>query len=180
MVNVGLSQSETRPVQRRQRSSIEKSWFKAEANGIMARRCIILTIFLLSGCSSTPSSLEPVYVPPSPPTEKAIASGVAALALQAKLVAPLEVSEVRPNNHGPGSFFVCVREANPPPDKPRRRYYSIFFDNDKYQGPRPSVIMDQCELQTYRPAPAAAPAAPPPVGEAKPAKHKSRKHTEQE
>jgi hypothetical protein len=155
---------------------IEKSRFQAQASGIIARCCIILTILLLSGCSSAPSALEPVYVAPSPPTEKAIASGVAALAGQAKLVAPEEISEVRPNDHGPGSFFVCVREANLPPDKPHR-YFSVFFDNDKYEGSRPSVIMDQCELQTYRLAPAAAPATPPPP-EAKPAKHKSHKQTQ--
>lgn len=146
----------------------------------MARRCIVLLIFLLSGCSSTPSSLEPVYTAPSAPTEKAIGSAVSELTSKAKLVSPVEVSEVRPNDRGPGSYFVCVKEANPPSGKPPR-YYSAFFDNDTGKGWRLSVIMDQCELQTYGPAPAAAPATPsPPVVEAKPGKHKSRKHTEQD
>lgn len=140
----------------------------------MTARFTILLIFLLSGCSSTPSSLEPVYVAASPPTEKAIATGVSALVGQAKLVSPVEISGVRPNDRGPGSYFVCVREVNPPPDKPRR-YYSTFFDNDTSKGSRQSVITDQCELQTYGPAPAAAPVAPPPA--AKPAKHKSRNRT---
>jgi hypothetical protein len=110
-------------------------------------------------------------VRPSPPTEKAIGAAVAELAKEAKLVTPLEISALRPNDHGPGSFFVCVREVNPPPDK-SRRYYATFLDNDVYKGSRLSVIMEQCELQTYSPAPVAAPAPSPPPPAATPAKHK--------
>ena len=99
---------------------------------------------------------------------KAIGAAVAAIAQEAKLVTPLERSAVRPTDHGPGSFFVCVREVNPPPDKPRR-YYSTFLDNDAYKGSRLSAILDQCELQTYSPAPVAAPAQPPATPDALPA-----------
>jgi hypothetical protein len=136
---------------------------------ISARCCTILLALLLSACSSV-NTTEQAYVPPSPPTEKAIGAAVAAIAQEAKLVTPLEISTLRPNDHGPGSFFVCVREVNPLLDMPRR-YYSTFFDNNDYKGSRLSVIMDQCEMQTYGPAPIAAPAQPPtPV--ATPAKHK--------
>src|SRR5579863_5758086 len=99
-----------------------------------------LLFLLLSGCSSTPGPLELAYAPPSPPTEKAIASAVATIAADAKLVAPLEISAVRQNDHGPGNYFVCVREVNPPADKPRR-YYSTFLDNDTYKGSRPAIIL---------------------------------------
>src|SRR3984885_11883792 len=137
---------------------------------ITARCCTILLALLLSACASVNTTEPPAYVRPSPPTEKAIGAAVAAIAKEAKLVTPLEISAVRPNDHGPGSFFVCVREVNPPPDKPRH-YYSTFLDNDDYKGSRLSVIMDQCEWQTYGLAPVAAPAASPtPV--AIPAKHK--------
>lgn len=126
--------------------------------------CSILAVLLLSACST---SLEPVYVPPSPPTEKAIESAVAALANEAKLVRPLEISSARLNDRGPGRYFVCVREANPPLDSGKpRRYYSTFLYNDDYRGSRLSVIMDHCELQTYSLVPDVAPAtlvAPPPV-----------------
>ena len=135
-----------------------------------ARCCAILLGLLLSACSSVHTT-EPTYVPPSPPTETAIGAAVAALAKEAKLVTPLEISALRPNDHGPGSFFVCVRELNPPPDKPRR-YYSTFLDSDIYKGSRLSVIMDQCELQTYSPAPVAVPAPSPPTPATTPAKHK--------
>jgi hypothetical protein len=137
-----------------------------------ARCCTILLASLLCACSSVHTT-EPTYVPPVPPTEKAIGAAVAELAKEAKLVTPLEISALRPNDHGPGSFFVCVKEVNPPPDKPRRTY-SAFLDNDVYKGSRLSVIMDQCELQTYSPAPVAAPAPPPPTPAAPPAKHKRR------
>jgi hypothetical protein len=135
----------------------------------------LLLALALSGCTSTGGPLASAYVPPSAPTEKAVASAVAALAKQANLVKPLEISAVRPNDHGPGSYSVCVREANPPADKPRR-YYSTFLENEDYRGSRLSVIMDQCELQTYSPAPDAAPAIPPP-SPAQPAKHRSRNAT---
>jgi hypothetical protein len=135
-----------------------------------ARCCAILLGLLLGACSSVHTT-EPTYEPPSSPTEKAIGAAVAELAKEAKLVTPLEISALCPNNHGPGSFFVCVRELNPPPDKPRR-YYSTFLDSDVYKGSRLSVIMDQCELQTYSPAPVAAPAPPPTAPATPPAKHK--------
>lgn len=154
------------------RSSIRTSRFNAAA-GSKARHGAILLSLLLSECSSLTGPLA--YAPPSPPTETAIAAAVAAIATEAKLISPLEVSAVRQSDHGPGSYFVCVREGNPPSDKPRR-VYATFLDNDTYKGSRLAVIMDQCELQTYGPAPAAAPATPPPPAAevAKPAKRKSR------
>ena len=145
---------------------------------IITARCFtILSVSLLSSCSSV-NTTGPVYVRPSPPTEKAIGAAVGEIAKEAKLVTPLEISALRPNDHGPGSFFVCVREVNPPPDKPRR-YYSTFLDNNEYKGSRLSVIMDRCELQTYSPAPVAAPAQPPPTPATTPAKHKRHPNSTQ-
>ena len=118
--------------------------------------CMLLVVaFAITGCSS---SLPPVtYVPPSPPTEAAVISGIKAAASEAKLTAPLEMSAVRPTDRGPGSYFVCLRgtwlpsvgttEAkdipahepslfDPPPQPPqseRRVVYSVFFDNDVYK-----------------------------------------------
>ena len=133
----------------------------------------ILLFLLLSACASTQGPVEMAYAPPSPPADAAVAAAVAAIAGEAKLVSPLEISAVRRTERGPGSYFVCVREINPPADTPRRTY-STFLENDTYRGSRLAVIMDQCELQTYGPAPVAAPApSPPPVEAAKPAKRKS-------
>ena len=133
----------------------------------------LLLSLLLSACASTPGPVEMAYAPPSPPAETALAAAVATIATDAKLVSPLEISAVRRTERGPGSYFVCVREINPPADKPRRTY-ATFLENDAYKGSRLAVIMDQCELQTYGPAPVAAPApSPPPAEAAKPAKRKS-------
>jgi hypothetical protein len=75
--------------------------------------------------------------------------GATLAAAEAKLIAPLQISAVRPTDHGgPGSYYVCVREATPPPDQ-RQRYYAAFFDNDTYKGSRLSVIMDGCETQMF-------------------------------
>ncbi len=128
---------------------------------MITRRLAILLSLMLGACSSDPdlpASTYPPYVPPSPPTEKAVVAIIQTIGPQDKLVGPLEISDVRPADHGPGGYFVCVKEANPPPDK-RPRYYAVFFDNETYKGDRLSVIMDQCETQAFRPLlPTAAPA----------------------
>ena len=138
---------------------------------IIARRPAILLSLMLAACSSDPSSpTTPVYVPPSPPTEQAIVATVPGVAAETKLTGPLQISAVRPTDHGPGQYFICLREANPPPDK-RQRYHSVFFDNDTYKGSRLSVIMDECETQAFSPLPTAAPTTPAP--NAKPTGHKA-------
>src|SRR5271165_5401572 len=100
----------------------------------------------------------------------AIVATVPGVAAETKLTGPLQISAVRPTDHGPGQYFICLREANPPPDK-RQRYHSVFFDNDTYKGSRLSVIMDECETQAFSPLPTAAPTTPAP--NAKPTGHKA-------
>jgi hypothetical protein len=155
-------------------------------NRIGQRKFCILVIvaFPITGCSS---SLPPVtYVPPSPPTEAAVISGIKAAASEAKLTAPLEMSAVRPTDRGPGSYFVCLKgtwlpsvgatEAkdiparepslfDPPPQpaaSERRVIYSVFFDNDVYKDSRQSVIMDACETQAFTLIDLSPPPPPPP------------------
>ena len=135
---------------------------------------------LLSACSSDKIDVPPVvYVPPSPPTQDAVITGLKAAASEAKLTAPLEVSTVRPTDHGPGRFFACLKGTmlpspspkaaaddsahQPPPSssEPRVVYYSVFFDNDAYMGTRQSVIMEACETQQFTPVDLSPPPAPP-------------------
>jgi hypothetical protein len=119
----------------------------------IVRAAVLLNLLLCACAETNPISAPPVvYVPPSPPSEAAIGSGVKKLATDAKLTGALEISSVRPTTHGPGSYFFCVREVNAPAGQPRR-YRSVFFDNDKYEGSRPSAILDGCEEQTYGPPP---------------------------
>jgi len=82
-----------------------------------------------------------------PPGPDAVQKGVAKIVTDAKLTKPVEVSVLRKAEHGPGDYFVCLREVNPPPDRPRRTY-SVFF-NAAYTDARLSVILEECEQQRY-------------------------------
>jgi hypothetical protein len=149
----------------------------------------MLLCLVLSACSSEKVEVggaPVVYVPPSAPTQVALIAGLKAVASEAKLTAPLEVSTVRPTDHGPGRFFACLKGTMlpskaaddsvrvpsfypPPPSssEPRVVYYSVFFNNDVYKGSRQSVIMEACEAQQFTPVdlsppPPPAPPKPPP------------------
>jgi hypothetical protein len=143
---------------------------------MMTRRAAILLSLMLAACSSDPNIPAATYVPPSPPTQNAIVVVATAAAGEAKLAAPLQISALRQTDHGPGQYFICLREANPPPDK-RQRYYSVFFNNDTYKGSRLSVIMDACETQAFSPLPTAAPTIP--AAGAKPAGQKAARSSTQ-
>jgi hypothetical protein len=68
---------------------------------------------------------------------------------------------VRPTDHGPGSYFVCIREVvSSTSDK--RPTYSVFYNNDVYRGERQSVILDACENQAFTPIDIAPPPPPAP------------------
>jgi hypothetical protein len=145
----------------------------AEMRGMGVCRGMLLCL-LLSACSSDKVEIggaPVVYVPPSAPTQNAVITGLKAAASEAKLTAPLEVSTVRPTDHGPGRFFACLKgtmlpskatgedserepsfyQAPPSSSEPRVVYYSVFFDNDVYEGTRQSVIMEACEAQQFTP-----------------------------
>ncbi|WP_453950549.1 hypothetical protein [Bradyrhizobium sp. USDA 377] len=101
---------------------------------------------LLAGCAS---NLPPVYHPPRPPGTKAVQEGVRKGAVEVKLTGGLETSAVRHTDHGPGSYFVCLRQRGGPSD--RHPAYSVFFDDDAYKGIQHSVISDACEAQPWTP-----------------------------
>ena len=108
----------------------------------------VVLLLLLSGCSSV--DVPPAtYTPPSPPTQAAVIAAVNKVASEAKLNPPLEISDVRPTDHGPGNYFVCMREVVSSTSE--RPAYSVFYDNDEYKGARLSVILDACEAQAFTP-----------------------------
>ena len=88
---------------------------------------------------------------------------------------PLEVSTVRPTDHGPGRFFACLKgtiqlsptssdtaaDGSARGSVPRAIFLSVFFDNDVYKGARQSVIMDACETQQFAPVDLSPLPAPP-------------------
>jgi len=103
---------------------------------------------LLAGCASS-ANLPPVYHPPRPPSAKAVKEGVTKAAAEIKLTGGLETSAVRHSDHGPGSYFACLRQRGP--SAGGRTAYSVFFDDDSYKGIQSSVISDACEAEPWVP-----------------------------
>ncbi|UPK40240.1 hypothetical protein IVB18_10125 [Bradyrhizobium sp. 186] len=102
----------------------------------------------MAACAST-TDLPPAYHPPQPPSAQAVKEGVKKGAAEAKLTGGLETSAVRDTNHGPGSYFVCLRQSGP--SASRRPAYSVFFDDDNYKGIQSSVISEACEAEPWVP-----------------------------
>ena len=104
----------------------------------------------LAACSAVESQIAP-YVLPSMPTMEAAGKGIKQAAAEAKLTEPLEMSDLRQTDHGPGRYFLCIRGVE---SKYKRVVmYAVFFNNDDYKGLRLPVILDECEKQDYRPVP---------------------------
>lgn len=103
---------------------------------------------LLAGCASS-SNLPPAYHPSRPPSAKAVKDGVTKAAAEAKLTGGLETSAVRHSDHGPGSYFVCLRQRGPTAGG--RTAYSVFFDDDSYKGIQSSVMSEGCEAEPWAP-----------------------------
>jgi hypothetical protein len=103
---------------------------------------------LLAGCASS-ANPPPAYHPSRAPSAKAVQEGVKKAATEAKLTGGLETSAVRPSDHGPGSYFVCLRQTGP--SAGGRPTYSVFFDNDEYKGIQSSVLSEACEAESLVP-----------------------------
>ena len=113
------------------------------------RGALVLVCFTLAACAPDVELPIPVYVPPSMPTEAAAAEGIKKATAEEKLTGPIERSDLRQTDHGPGRFVLCIRGV----DAKYRRVgtYAVFFDNNDYKGARISVMIDDCEKQNYRP-----------------------------
>jgi hypothetical protein len=129
------------------------------------RAFVVALSLLLGACSTSPDLEIPAYKAPGPPSASAVAKGAKQAAGEEKLKGPIEVSEVRPADHGNGSYFFCLREVTPSTPKPQT--YVVFYNDDSYRSSRQSVLMEGCEAQSYaplpddKPAPAATPAPAP-------------------
>ena len=74
---------------------------------LMALGCVAL-----AACSTATDS-QLAYIPPSLPTVEAITKGVKQAADEAKLKPPLQISELRQSDHGPGRFMLCTHAMDP-------------------------------------------------------------------
>jgi len=111
-----------------------------------------LVCFTLAACSAPVElPLMTAYVPPSMPTMDAAREGIRIAATEEKLTGPIEMSDLRETDHGPGRFVLCIRGIE---SKYRQvGTYAVFFSNNVYRGSRMSVMIDDCEKQDYRPLP---------------------------
>jgi hypothetical protein len=132
--------------------------------------------FMFAACSHS-EDLSPIkpYVPPSTPTMAAANKGIAQAVTEEKIIGPIEMSDLRETDHGPGRFVLCIRGVEPKYKRPTT--YAVFFDNDDYKGIRMSVMIDGCEKQPYRAYKGALSATPPgPAAAPAPAGRHHRKH----
>jgi hypothetical protein len=112
----------------------------------------VLVCFTLAACSTAvESSSIGAYVPPSMPTMAAARDGIKKAVTEEKLTGPIEMSDLRETDHGPGRFVLCIRGVES--KYSRVGTYAVFFDNNDYKGSRISVMIDDCEKQAYRPLP---------------------------
>ena len=115
----------------------------------MRKAIVALGCLTLAACSTGVDPSIPAYVTPSMPTTEAAGKGVKQAAADAHLTAPIEISDLRATDHGPGRFIMCIRGLE---SKYHRVVtYAVFFDNNDYKGQRLPAILDHCEMQSYRP-----------------------------
>jgi hypothetical protein len=121
----------------------------------------------LAACDSGVPAPPVVYVPPSMPTFPAANAGIKEAIGYAKLLPPIEISDFRPTDFGPGRFVACIRGVS---NDYRTGTYAVFFNNNQLLGLRLPVGSD-CEHQNYRPfVPDVPPAKPVPKKPAKKAR----------
>ena len=114
---------------------------------VLTASAAVLTL-LLAGCASS-TIPPPSYHPSRPPSAQAVKEGIRKGAAEVKLSGGLETSAVRYADHGPGSYFACLRQSDP--SASRRPTYSVFFDDDTYKGIQSSVISEACEAEPWVP-----------------------------
>jgi hypothetical protein len=140
------------------------------------RALLVLSLCSTLAACSHSEDLSPIkpYVPPSMPTMAAANKGIGQAATEEKVVGPIEMSDLRESDHGPGRFMLCIRGVEP--KYKRVTTYAVFFDNDDYKGTRMSVMIDDCEKQAYRPCEGKPLATPPNSAPAPPTGRHHRNH----
>ena len=103
--------------------------------------------FVLAACSSVSESIPQEVAPP--PDAATALKGLKAAASEAKLEAPVEVSEpVRANPVSSSPWLICLRSGKS--EQSKRLTYSAFFKKD-YVSSRWSATVDNCSEQVYHP-----------------------------
>jgi hypothetical protein len=131
---------------------------------MFARASAILLALALGACSV--SGLLPDWTSvdvagPEPAYRFVIANDLKAIVGDPAKVGTFEISGSRPMSSLKGaSWLVCLKAQNFPL---LPRYYAVFLQSERVVDSRLSVLIDQCELQSYKPFDWIADANAPPV-----------------
>jgi len=108
----------------------------------------LLLCLALAACSSVSESIPEDVVPPPPDAATAL-MGLKTAASEAKLEAPVEVSDpIRASLASSSPWLICLRSGKS--EESKRLTYSAFFKKD-YVSSRWSVFVDHCGEQAYHP-----------------------------
>ena len=132
---------------------------------MLVRALTMLLVLTLGGCSISgllPDWMAPDVAGPEPPYRFLIANALKSIVGDPAKAGVLAISGARRMDSLKGaSWLVCVR-AQQLPLLPR--YYAVFFQGGQIVDNRLSVLIDQCEMQSYLPFDWIADAnAPPPL-----------------
>ncbi len=124
----------------------------------------MLLVLTLGACSISgllPDWTSPDVAGPEPAYRFIIANGLAVIVGNPASAGTFEISGLRRVDSLKGaSWLVCIKVQNFPQ---LPRYYAVFLQKERVVDSRLSVLIDQCELQTYSPFDWVADAKAPPV-----------------
>ena len=110
------------------------------------RLSVLPLCFLLAACSSHMEDTPAATI--NPPDPSKVTATLRAVAAQAKLAEPVEISgPVAANPISAIPWIICLRSGAT--EESKRHTYSAFFKNDEYVSSRMSVVVDHCETQAF-------------------------------
>ena len=110
------------------------------------RLSVLPLCFLLAACSSLTEDVPAATI--NPPDPSKVTASLRAVAVQAKLAEPVEISgPVAANPISAVPWIICLRSGTT--EESKRHTYSAFFKNDEYVSSRMSVVVDHCETQAF-------------------------------
>jgi hypothetical protein len=131
---------------------------------MLVRASAIALLLTLTACSISgllPDWTSPEAAGPEPAYRFIIANGLGGILGAPAGAGPLEISELRRVDSLKGtSWLVCLRTPGFPQ---LPRHYAVFLQKGRIVDSRLSVLIDQCELQSYSSFDWAADANAPPV-----------------
>jgi len=114
---------------------------------------LLMLCLMLGACSMSgflPDWMSDDVAGPEPPSYRfLVAIKLKEIVGNTSTIGPLEISApTRVNSLRGASWMVCIKAQNGPL---LPRFYAVFFQRAQIADSRLSVLIDQCELQTYTP-----------------------------